>query len=293
MRAEDVERFEAPVSDGSLVGRVAGSGVPVVLLHGGPGLGYDYLDLLLPELVTGYRVAWYQQRGLAPSSEGGPFTVAQHVADVVAVADSLGWDRFVVAGHSWGGHLALHTCVAAPHRLVAGLAIDPLGGVGDGGGEEFGAEMFRRTPEADRERARELDERVEAGDGTLDDALEALRLVWRGYYAVPEEAPPMPPLTMSLDCHVGTWQSLIQELPALSSALESVQLPVAFVHGGSSPIPVTASTDTAAVMPDAFVDVVPGAGHFVWHESPGAVRATLDRLMGRAQPPGSEGSHER
>jgi proline iminopeptidase len=117
--------------------------------------------------------------------------------------------------------------------------------------------------------------------------------VWRGYFAVPDEAPAMPAITMSLDCHVGTWQSLIEELPALSTALEQVRLPVAFVHGGSSPIPVTASSDTAAVMPDAFVDVVPGAGHFVWHERPGSVRATLDRLMDRAHPAGREGSHER
>ncbi len=46
-------------------------------------------------------------------------------------------------------------------------------------------------------------------------------------------------------------------------------------------MPVTASTDTAeAIGPAARVRVVEGAGHFVWHERPGVVRAAVDELVG-------------
>ena len=55
-----------------------------------------------------------------------------------------------MVGHSWGGHLLLHVAVAHPERLHGGLAVDPLGGVGDGAGEAFEAEMYARTPEAVR-----------------------------------------------------------------------------------------------------------------------------------------------
>jgi pimeloyl-ACP methyl ester carboxylesterase len=45
--------------DGPLIaGLRAGSGPPVLLLHGGPGLGFDYLRDLADELARENDVAW-------------------------------------------------------------------------------------------------------------------------------------------------------------------------------------------------------------------------------------------
>jgi pimeloyl-ACP methyl ester carboxylesterase len=73
-------------------------------------------------------------------------------------------------------------------------------------------------------------------------------------------------------------QSIFAELPALEAGLSGIQVPVGFVHGSRSPMPVGSSTDAADRIPGAWVDVVEGAGHFVWVEAPGAVRASLRRL---------------
>jgi pimeloyl-ACP methyl ester carboxylesterase len=54
-------------------------------------------------------------------------------------------------------------------------------------------------------------------------------------------------------------------------------VPTRFVHGAASPMPATASTDTAKLV-GAPVDVVPDAGHFLWLEAPGAIRRNLDSL---------------
>jgi pimeloyl-ACP methyl ester carboxylesterase len=45
-------------------------------------------------------------------------------------------------------------------------------------------------------------------------------------------------------------------------------------------MPLAASTDAAELIPGAWVEVVDGAGHFVWHERPGETRAALRRLTG-------------
>ena len=59
--------------DGGLLrGSLTGSGDPLLLLHGGPGLSGDYLQPVVDELADGYRVATYQQRGLAPSTARAP-----------------------------------------------------------------------------------------------------------------------------------------------------------------------------------------------------------------------------
>jgi pimeloyl-ACP methyl ester carboxylesterase len=265
--------------DGPMIaGRRAGSGPPVLLLHGGPGLGFDYLRGLAEELADENDVAWYQQRGQEPSAVGGPYTVALDVEDARRVLDALGWDKAYLVGHSWGGHLALHVAEAMPERLLGVLSVDPLGAVGDGRWPEFDEEMFRRTPESVRERARELDELSMAGEIDDELALEGFRLVWPAYFADPEQAPPMPELRIASARSAEMVPSIQAELPALEAGLPRIRVPIGFVHGSRSPMPLAASTDAAERIPGAWVEVVEGAGHFVWVEAPGAVPAALRRL---------------
>jgi pimeloyl-ACP methyl ester carboxylesterase len=267
--------------DGPLIaGRRAGGGPPILLLHGGPGLGFDYLRDLADELAVENDVAWYQQRGLAPSATGGPYAVAADVDDARRVLDRLAWEKAYVVGHSWGGHLALHVAEALPDRLLGVLSVDPLGSVGDGRWPEFDQEMLRRTPEAVRERARQLDELTTEGAADDELALEGMRLVWPAYFADPAAAPPMPELSMSSERSAEMGRSILAELPALEAGLPKIRVPVGFVHGSRSPMPIAASTDAADRIPGAWVDVVDGTGHFVWVEAPGAVGASLRRLTG-------------
>jgi proline iminopeptidase len=276
------EDFEVAVERGLLRGSLAGHGEPVLLLHGGPGLPWTYLQPLVDELAGGYRVAVYQQRGLPPSTAGTPYDVGTQVADVVAVLDGLGWDRAVVAGHSWGGHLLLHVLAGRSERLSAALVIDPLGGVGDGGEAEFDAEMLRRTPAEDLARVRHLEEEAMAGRGTESDLRESTRLLWPAYFADPAAATPFPDLAFSLEAYAATFASLHEQLPGLAAQLPGIDVPTLFVHGAASPMPVAASTATAeAIGRPASVTVVDDAGHFPWVERPGAVLAALDRLSGR------------
>jgi pimeloyl-ACP methyl ester carboxylesterase len=261
-----------------IAGGRAGSGPPVLLIHGGPGLGFEYLRELADELAEENDVAWYQQRGQEPSAVGGPYTVAADVEDARRVLDALGWQRAYVVGHSWGGHLALHVAEAMPERLLGVLAVDPLGSIGDGRWPEFDEAMFRRTPEAVRHRARELDELSTAGEIDDELALEGLRLVWPAYFADPDSAPPMPELRVSTARSAEMVPSILAELPALEAGLPQVRVPVGFVHGSRSPMPLGASTDAAERIPGAWVEVVEGAGHFIWVEAPGAVRVSLRRL---------------
>jgi len=255
-------------------------GPALLCLHGGPGLS-NYLTSSLGDEALGWRQVGYTQRGLPPSTTEGPFTVAQHVADAVAVLDDLRLDDAVVLGHSWGGFLAAVLAVEHPDRVRGLLLVDPLGIVGDGGYERFEAQMAARTPEDVRERAEELDQRAMAGEGTEADALDSLRLVWPAYFADPPTAPPMPDeLGLSVPCYSQTLESALAllatgELPARAAAY---QRPVEVLYGLGSPFPADAAIDTAMAFWDGVATGVPGAGHFPWLEEPGCVTDALVRL---------------
>jgi pimeloyl-ACP methyl ester carboxylesterase len=165
-----------------------------------------------------------------------------------------------------------------PERLLGVLAVDPLGAIGDGRWPEFDEEIFRRTPESTRARAREIDELSMAGEADDELALEGMRLVWPAYFADPEGAPPMPELRLASERSGEMVASILEELPALEAGLPQIRVRVGFVHGSLSPMPLGASTDGAERIPGAWVEVVEGAGHFIWVEAPGAVRAALRRL---------------
>jgi proline iminopeptidase len=273
------EPFTVAVTGGRLGGWIAGDGVPVLLLHGGPGLSYEYLDRLGDELGAGFQVAAYQQRGLAPSTVVGPFTIAQAVSDALAVLQALNWARALIVGHSWGGQLALRLAAAHPERLLGALAVDPLGVVGDGGMGAFEAEILARTPKRDRERAHQLDERAMAGNGTPEEALESLRMVWPAYFADPDNAPPMPPVRASVEAYSGIIDEVTKGSGEVAVALAAGDVPYGVVAGACSPMPWgQAARATAELSSQAFLTVVPAAGHFPWMESPGCVREALQQL---------------
>ena len=271
--------FTVPTETGELSGWVAGVGPPVLAIHGGPGMNYDYLDDAVMELAGRYQVATFQQRGLAPSTLQGTFTVAEAVADIAAVLDGLGWDTAYLVGHSWGGHLVFHAAIAIPDRFAGVLSVDPLGAVGDGGAEAFGAEMLARVPEADRERARLLDEKVTAGKATPEEEFEAFSLVWASYFADPPAAPHMPHVQFSQPAAQGLGVDLTVRLPELEASLPSITVPFGVIVGQLSPMPPSAGTESAEHIPGAWSHVEPGAGHFVWHEAPGCIVAAMDRLV--------------
>lgn len=271
------------VPGGQLIGMRSGSGRPLLVLHGGPGMN-DYSDWFATELA-GWDALRYTQRSVAPSVTEGPFTIEQHVSDALGVLDQLGLAAATVLGHSWGGYLAMQLAAQVPDRVTALVLADPLGAVGDGGLAGFGAALeARATPEA-RARIAELDE-LQATSKEQEDAvaLEYFRLEWPSYFSVPAHAPPVPDtVRVSAEAFEQTSASIAEavgrgDLPGLLSRFAG---PVEVVAGECSPLPWQAAEATAAAFADARLTIVPGAGHQVWHEAPGCLAAALARIAAR------------
>ena len=259
----------------------AGEGPPVLFVH---EFGGDHRswEPQLRALSRRYRCIVFSARGYPPSDvpqDEAAYSQARAVEDIVAVLDGLGWDTAYLMGHSWGGHLVFHAAVEIPERLEGVLSVDPLGAVGDGGMEAFSAEMTARVRKEDRARARELDDKDIAGEATPEESREAFSLFWPSYFADPASAPPLPRVEFCSPAMQGLFGDLTECLPKLEKSLPSIDVPFGVLVGELSPMPPTAGTDSAARIPGAWAHVQPGAGHFVWHESPGCLVAPMDRLV--------------
>jgi pimeloyl-ACP methyl ester carboxylesterase len=111
--------------------RIVGNGeepgkLPLLVLHGGPGASYDYLEPLEAMTTTGRRVIFYDQLGGGNSDhphDPSLWTVELFVEELDAVRKALALDRLHLLGQSWGGMLgdeATPIIVETIHRTIPG-----------------------------------------------------------------------------------------------------------------------------------------------------------------------------
>ena len=112
------------IRDVSLFVKIMGHGYPLVLMHGGPGLDHTTLDPLMP-LADHFTLIFYDHR--ANGRSGGAtetMTWDNLVADADALRATLGYEQWAVAGHSFGGHVALEYALRHPERVSQLLLLD-------------------------------------------------------------------------------------------------------------------------------------------------------------------------
>ncbi len=265
---------------------------PVLLLHGGPGMGAEYLVPLLEELEGTVDIVLPQQRGLEPSTIEGPRDVETHVADAIAVLDHLGWKRAWLMGHSWGGHLALHVAVAHPERTAGLILFDTLGALPDGGRAALAENLVARLAPAGRARLDELVALEQSGDEDPTLMAQMLTVLWPSYsYTYNYVLPPQPlRLEVPLPDVPDTMESVEAHWKAgtLERGLPGLRLPAILFHGEADPLPASASIETAALIPGARLELVERSGHFPWLERHGDIRPIVEAFLAEhADAPGA------
>jgi pimeloyl-ACP methyl ester carboxylesterase len=116
------ETATVPVGDMRFTAEIAGpaAGDLVLLLHGFPQTRHTWRAELQALADAGYRACAPDQRGYsagARPSGRDAYRIENLVADVLAMADALGAERFHLVGHDWGGHIAWSTAALHPDRI--------------------------------------------------------------------------------------------------------------------------------------------------------------------------------
>jgi len=113
------------VGDAELWVAEEGTGIPLVLINGGPGGTHHGFHPWFGQAAGFSRVIYYDQRGCGLSDyEPGPdgYSVDQAVEDLEGLRKALGLDSFVLLGFSYGGFLAQYYTTHYPEH-VTGLVL--------------------------------------------------------------------------------------------------------------------------------------------------------------------------
>ncbi|QEU91098.1 alpha/beta fold hydrolase [Streptomyces kanamyceticus] len=99
----------------------------VVAVHGWFADRSAYAPVLDDLDLGAFQYAVVDLRGYGEAKGAvGAFTTTEGAADVLDLADRLGWQRFSLIGHSMGGSVAQRVLAAAPHRVRRLVGVSPV-----------------------------------------------------------------------------------------------------------------------------------------------------------------------
>jgi proline iminopeptidase len=109
-----------------------GTALPIIAVNGGPGLSHAYMvqNDLWERIGRTRFVVLYDQRGTGASKRikaGAPQSMDAQVADLDAVRQALGLDKFALLGDSYGGLVAMAYAAAHPEHVAKLILSDSPG----------------------------------------------------------------------------------------------------------------------------------------------------------------------
>ena len=109
----------------SLNVKVIGKGYPLVLMHGGPGADLYTLMAFKP-CADQFKLVFYAHRcnGRSEGGDVSSMTMENLTADADALRQALGFEKWAVLGHSFGGYVALEYALRYPQNLSHLLLMD-------------------------------------------------------------------------------------------------------------------------------------------------------------------------
>jgi len=110
-----------PVNNAKLFCRTFGAeSTPLIVLHGGPGLGQQYLLPQMAELGKFSFAIFYDQRGTGNSTGNDAWQVdpfKTYINDLNQLREAFGFKKVSLLAHSWGGILASLYALAFPEQV--------------------------------------------------------------------------------------------------------------------------------------------------------------------------------
>lgn len=117
-----------PIRDVRLFVEVVGRGYPLALMHGGPG-GDHWTMLPFRQLTDRFTVIFYNHRcnGRSVGAPVTSMTWENLTADADVLRQRLGFEKWAVLGHSFGGKVALEYALRYPESLSHLILLDAGG----------------------------------------------------------------------------------------------------------------------------------------------------------------------
>jgi len=121
----DLQRQKINIGPVNLYVEQEGQGIPIVLLHGGPGGTHHGFHPFFSRAKKFAKIIYYDQRGTGQSDyiPDNGYTVSQAADDLDLLRKKLGIEKWVILGHSYGGFLAQVYMLKYPQNILGVILV--------------------------------------------------------------------------------------------------------------------------------------------------------------------------
>ena len=250
-------------------------GRSLLLVHGFGGAKEDFADAVDGLAAEGWHVLAPDLRGHGGTDqpEGrASYSLELFADDVLALADAMGWERFVLLGHSMGGMVAQVVALRSPERVV-GLV---LMGTSHAAPEAISPGLVELGRQIVHQGGMELLVAVQRQmEGDLGTPSHRRLLTERPGYREFNEA-------KTLASSSDMWLALVEEMFAQPDRLEplsALDVPTLVLVGAQDESFLGPCRRLAEAMPSARLVVFPDAGHLPQFEAADACWSELRRFL--------------
>jgi proline iminopeptidase len=267
-----------------------GSGSPIIVIHGGPGMDHGSLAADLAPLELHHRVIYYDQRGGGRSTlpaDTALLTIDHHVRDLEALRQHLGIDKVTLLAHSFGPAIAAQYAIHYPQHVERMIFLSPIPPMKGKFFEEYGASLMKRLDDKQRARGAELQKAFESSQ----DATAVCREYW-SIMTPPRVAKELSASVVKSDLCTAPAEAIRYGMTKTNSAtfgslgdwnwtadLAKVTAPVLVIHGDEDAIPMAMVNAWATSLPNARILRLKQTAHFPHAERPTIVFPAIETFL--------------
>lgn len=261
------------LEDARIFYEVMGTGEPIVVIHGGPGLDHAYLQPGLDALANRHTLVYYDQRGTGRSVaalDSTTINLDAFVQDIEALRETLGYDRISVLAHSFGALIGLDYAARYPESLRALILMNPVEPGSRYLVEQTARQQAAQTPEDSTELAA-----LRSSEGFAARDAATLSQVYRvAFRQTLRDRSRIGELDLDLaESTADNGQDVARLLGGSLGQLDwwdrlpGIPVPTLVLHGRHDAIPLAVSQEIASALPEGRL-VVLDSGHFTYLEDP-------------------------
>lgn len=275
------------VDEGCLYYSEWGHGIPIVVVHGGPGLDQEYLKPQVLKLAAEHRLIFYDQRGSGKSLDTkwdeNLFNIHQFVEDLETLRKTLGLEKFVLLGHSWGGLLAMHYAIDHQEHLMGLILLSTA--PADYKGQKAFDDAFELRTKAFHNDIKAF---FTYEDFKVLNAAQIAALYRKIFSFYFYESKGVDDLSLNFtieSAHSGykamgeilktSWLQPIN----LFSHLKNLTVPTFILHGKQDLVPVWTAEEIKNAIPQAEIILIDHCGHFPYIEHPYQVFYEINKFL--------------
>jgi len=238
-----------------------GRGTPLVLLHGYP-LDHHLWDEVVPLLKDTFELIVPDLRGFGESTTvDSSYRMDDFASDVAGLLDQLGIQKAAIVGHSMGGYVALAVVRLYPER-VSGLGL-------------VSSQVLADPPDRKEGRYKSAAGVAEKGIGGVIETMTPKFTPNKKLQAFARQSMEQ----QQPAAYIGALKAMAERMDS-TPLLSSFDFPVVLIHGDSDAlIPIDRAREVKALLPQAYLVEISGAGHMPMMEAKEQTAAALKHLV--------------